>query len=262
MKKIYFFAGAFLLSSQIDAQVGIGLNNAAAQKALHVSGASTSTNIPGTGVNVVTPTVRIEGLNNTNQSITERLRPVSATSTGDLVLASLPVIPLVMIDAISPGNAETDYIANAAPVISIQTIVGSNNYPLRSFSFVLAHPSIVKFGAVTSFEFTTPVTLLPIVDNSSRIWGTKFRFTTAPAGISTAANAYFGESLQGYTNVVNNASTVGPYYSNSEDSLYLPAGSYTVEVSAYIDTQTSATPIRVANGLGSDTMSIVAYPAQ
>ena len=260
MKNILFFAGALLLSSQFNAQVGIGLNNAAAQKALHVSGTSTSTTIPGTGVNTVTPTVRIDGLNNTNQTVNERLRPLSATSNGDLVLASVPVIPLVMIDPISPGNAETDYLTG--PVTSIQSVVGFNNYPLRSFTFTLAHPSIVKFGAVTSFEFTAAVTLVPIIDNSNRIWGTKFRFTSAPAGIPTGGNAYFGEALQGYSNAVNTNSVIGPYYSNSEDSLYLPAGSYTVEVSAYIDTQLAATPIRMVNGNGIDTFSVVAYPAQ
>lgn len=242
------------------AQVGIGLVSGSPQKALHISGPSTASPISGTAVQIVTPTIRIEGLNNANQVVNDKLRPVSVTDNGDVVLAPQLVIPLVMIDPINTLNSETDYITS--PIVINQSSATSTDTVLRSFVFVLISPSLVKFGATTSFQFYKASDGSVITDGANRIWGTKFRFSNAPAGVSTAANAFFGESLKGYINAVNSSSAVGILYANSEETLALPAGSYTLDVISSINTNSTQIPARIINGNGNDNISIVAYPIQ
>lgn len=255
----FFLSLSFIFGlTNVNAQVGIGSN--APQKALHISGTSTASTIPATGVQIVTPTIRLDGLNNINQGISDKLRPVSVTNNGDLVLARSLVVPLIMIDPINPLNIETDYIST--PIVINQPSVTSTETVLRSFSFVLASPSLVKFGVTTSFQFYKASDGSVITDGANRIWGTKLRFSTAPAGVSTAANAYFGEFLKGYANSVNNASAVGILYANSEDTLVLSAGNYTVDVISSINTSNTQIPARIVNGNGNDNISIVAYPIQ
>lgn len=257
MRKIAY--AFILLGSKVLAQVGIGDTNP--QKGLHVSGTSSSSLISGTSINLVKPTIRIDGLNNSNQSSSDKIRPVSVTDQGDLVLAPALVKPLIMIDSFNPANSETDYLASSITTNQTTTTL-TTNIVLRSFSFVLESPSIVRIGAVTSFQFYRADNGNPITDQSNRQWGTKFRFSAAPAGISTASTSYFGESLKGYYNRVSNASATAILYSNSEDVQVLPAGNYTLEVIATAVTAAGQTPLRMVNGAGDDTFSVIAYPIQ
>lgn len=259
MKKIFIISSLIFGINNTIAQVGISTN--LPQKALHVSGTVSSVPIAGTSVNVVSPTIRVEGLNNTNQSIGERLRPVSVTDKGDLVLAHSPVKPLIIIDPINNSNAEKDYIPTA---VTINQTAGSTttNAVIRSFSFTLTSPSLVKFSAVTSFQFRRASDGGVMTDGSNRVWGTKFRFSSAPAGISTAPNAYFGESVRSYSNSINNTRAVGTFYTSSDETLFLPEGNYMLDVNLFAGKNTSQTPLRIICGGGNDTISIVAYPIQ
>ncbi|MGG5207713.1 hypothetical protein ACQWU4_02110 [Chryseobacterium sp. MIQD13] len=246
------------LNNLVKAQIGIG--TAVPQKALHVTGTVSSTPVLDTNVNLVTPTVRIDGLNNTNQSITAKLRPVSVTDKGDLVLSHAQIIPIVMIDPINAANAETDYIGST--ILNQTSTTTTTNAVMRSFSFVLSSPSIVKFGAVTSFQFRRASDGGVLIDGSNRIWGTRFRFSAAPSGVSTAVNAWFGESVHAYNNAVNNAGGTGILYANSEDTLFLPEGNYTIDINLYLSTESTQPLARIIYGAGSDTVNIVAYPIQ
>lgn len=248
-----------IFGSKTMGQVGIGNSNP--QKGLHISGTSTNTLIPGTSINLVKPTIRIDGLNNSNQSSTDKIRPVSVTDQGDLVLAPALVKPLIMIDNFNPANLETDYLESSITTNQTTTTL-TTNLVLRTFSFVLESPSLVRIGAVTSFQLYRADNGIPITDGSNRQWGTRFRFSSAPSGISTASTAYFGESLKGYYNRVSNASATALLYSNSEDVQVLPAGNYTLEVIATAITATGQTPLRMVNGSGDDTFSVIAYPIQ
>ncbi|WP_294304703.1 hypothetical protein [uncultured Chryseobacterium sp.] len=261
MKKIFFIS--FFSIQYAFAQVGIGTKNP--NKALQISdisGATTATSVPGTStIQIITPTVRIEGLNNANQSVTDKIRPVSVTDKGDVVLAPALVVPLIMIDDFNISNTEKDYLT--AVVTTDQTSTNlTTNTVLRSFNFTLSSPSLVRLGAVTSFQFYQANSTSRIADDSNRQWGTKFRFSAAPAGIPTSATSYFGKSLKGYYSKTPNTTDQGIYYSNSEDVLYLPAGSYTIEIIAAAATASGQAPMRIINGAGNDTFSVVAYPVQ
>ncbi|MBW7676904.1 hypothetical protein [Chryseobacterium chendengshani] len=260
MKKL--FLSLIMINVYINtfAQVGIGTQTISPQKALHISGNSTVNAISGTIAQLVTPTIRIDGLNNVNQGISDKLRPVSATDNGDIVLSHAVVIPLIMIDPITLANSEKDYIT--VPITINQPSATSTDTVLRSFSFVLTSPSIVKFGATTSFQFYKASDGSVITDGANRLWGTRFRFSIAPTGVSTAADAFFGESLKAYENSVNSSSATGLLYANSEDMLSLPAGNYTMQIISSIETQSTQIPIRIINGSGNDNVSVVAYPIQ
>jgi hypothetical protein len=258
MKYIISLSG-LIFSSYLTAQVGISTNTP--QKALHVSGSVTSVPVSGTSVSVVNPTLRIDGLNKDNQGTTENLRPVSVSDNGDVVLSPALVKPLVMIDPINTTNTEKDYIPTAV-TINQTSAATTTNAVIRSFSFKLTSPSLVKFSAVTSFQFQKASDGTPVTDGSNRTWGTRFRFSSAPSGISTAATSYFGESVRGYSNSTSNTTATGPFYTSSDDTLYLPAGDYTLDVNLYAATNTSQTPLRIIYGGGGDTISIVAYPVQ
>jgi hypothetical protein len=258
MKKLLIFS---ILISNISVFSQVGITTTTPQKALHVSGSTSSTAITGTSVNIVRPTIRVDGLNNTNQSTTDQLRPVSVSDKGDLVLSGALVKPLLIIDPINTSNTEKDYIL---PAVTINQTSGSTttNAVIRSFNFTLNSPSLVKFSTVTSFQFLRASDGGVVTDGSNRAWGTRFRFSAAPAGISTAANAYFGESIRGYNNAVNTTDATGTFYTASDDTLSLPAGTYTLDVNLFAATNTTQTPLRIIYGGGTDTISIVAYPVQ
>ncbi len=257
MRRIAYLLIVF--GSKILAQVGI--SNINPEKALHVSGNNSSNLVSGTSISLVKPTIRIDGLNNGNQSSNDKIRPVSVTDRGDLVLAPSLVNPLIMIDSFNPANSEKDYLPSVITTNQTASAL-TTNIVLRSFSFVLESPSLVRIEAVTSFQFYRADNGNPMTDGSNRQWGTRFRFSAAPSGISTASTAYFGESLKGYYNRISNTSATGINYSNSEDVQLLPAGNYTLEVIATAITATGQTPLRMVNGAGDDTFSVIAYPIQ
>ena len=259
MKKNLFICSLTFCLGYMKAQVGIATT--LPQKALHISGSISKTPVAGTSVNIVNPTVRIDGLNNTNQGITDRLRPVSVTDKGDVVLSHPMVIPLIMIDPINNSNSEKDYLPSAT-TINQTAATTTTNAMIRSFNFTLTSPSLVKFSAVTSMQFSKASDGTPVTDGSNRTWGTRFRFSSAPAGISTAATSYFGESVRVYSKSVNDSKATGIFYTISDETLSLPEGTYTVEVNLYASTYTSQTPLRIIYGGGTDTISIVAYPIQ
>ncbi|UFH31089.1 hypothetical protein LNP04_14045 [Chryseobacterium sp. C-71] len=258
MKKLVYII-LIIESSLLYGQVGIGTMSP--QKAVSISGTSTGVTIPATSIELRRPTIRVEGLNNTNQSISDKIRPISVTDQGDLVLAPALVKPLIMIDSFNSTNSETDYLPSSITTNQTTTALATD-LVLRTFSFNITSPSLVKIGAVTSFQFSRADNGNPVTDGSNRLWGTRFRFSLAPAGISTAATSYFGESLKGYYNRVSNASATGIHYANSEDVIFLPSGSYAVEVISSVTTATGQTPLRIINGSGDDTFSVIAYPVE
>jgi hypothetical protein len=258
MKKILIF-GILIFNISVFSQVGISTTTP--QKALQISGSTSSTAITGTSVNIVRPTIRIDGLNNTNQSTTDKLRPVSVSDKGDLVLSNALIKPLVIIDPINVANTEKDYIPSAV-TINQTSASTTTNAVIRSFTFTLTSPSLVKFSTVTSFQFQKASDGSAITDGSNRAWGTRFRFSSAPAGISTAATAYFGESIRAYSNSVNSTGATGTFYTSSDETLSLPQGTYTLDVNLFAATNTTQTPLRIIYGGGTDTISIVAFPVQ
>lgn len=259
--KAFLFLSVFICIGNLAySQLGIG--NTSPQKSLHISGTSSSEAIENTSAFLVKPTIRVEGLNLVNNNHNpSNLRPLSVSDKGDFVVSHALVKPLLMIDPINTTNTETDYIPSAVTINQTATSTTTNSL-IRSFTFVLTSPSMVKMGVSTSFRFRRASDGGVITDGSNRIWGTRLRFSAAPSGVPTGANAYFGEYIHPYVNTVNIASATGLFYANSEESIFLPAGNYTVDVNLFASTNSSQPPLRIIYGEGIDTVSIVAFPVQ
>lgn len=192
---------------------GIGTTNP--QQTLHVAGATSTAAIGTTGVSLIKPTVRVEGLNSTNNVAhnaadgTNSLKRVYANQSGDLVLIAEAV--------------ENFSFQQFGDVYPNTNLTGNAISSLGSLNFTLKHPAVVYFSAtVAASAFNTLGGNL--ADGSAKVIGTRFRFTAAPAGVATATD--FGANVKTYENISTGVN--GPIVLNSRAYLQLPAGTYTV----------------------------------
>lgn len=184
-----------------------------------------------TNVQLVTPTIRVDGLNSANNTANQpananAVRRVYANQSGDLVLAN--------------SNLEQQIIAQdltgdpipVKEIVSLAGLGGFERVELRSVKFTLKHPSVVYFSA--SFAaliretniITGPVT---ITDGEAKLYGAYFQFSAAPTGVSTTAA--FGRNRKTYVNNPTSGIGVsGDFILNPRAKLVLPAGSYTVKL--------------------------------
>lgn len=238
---------------QLFAQTGLtGINTLTPQQQLHIAGTSSSTQIGTSGINVVKPTIRIDGLNNTNNAALYSASPslvqdVFITQNGDLVIGDNA--PKVVV-ATALG---TDEIPTAVTLNDAGTNAGATTV-LKTYTFTLTQSSLVNFlGSISISVFNSSGGSL--IDGVNRNYSAFFRFTTAPAGVTV--NQRFGNNGASYTNNIA-GSSAGIMYMQPETSLVLPAGSYTVELAGGIYGGSEA--FRAIMGGGTDMVSIVVLP--
>ena len=203
-------------------QTGINTVSTSPQQALHVNGTSVSSQIGTSGVYLVKPTIRIEGLNNTNNTVasgsTSLVQHVSATQDGDFILSNDYVAPLVA------TNLGTDEITTAV-TINVTT-TGLVTGVLKTYSFTLNQPSAVHFLATVSVSVYDSSGAV-LTDNINRVYRSWFNFTAAPAGVTISTP--FGHNGYSYTNNSSTGST-GNMYLQPEAYLVLPKGNYTFQL--------------------------------
>lgn len=244
--KISLLLAAFLAFLTVQGQnVKSGIGTEDPQQTLHVAfpkdpGNPTGPTVPpstsvtvgtGTGVQLVTPTVRIDGLNSTNNTANQpadpnAVRRVYATQDGDLVLASSNLEQQIIAQDITGDPIPVQEI------VSLAGVGGFERVELKSVKFTLKHPSVVYFSA--SFAaliretniITGPVS---ITDGEAKLYGAYFQFSAAPTGVSTTAT--FGKNRKTYVNNPTSGIGVsGDFILNPRAKLILPAGSYTVKL--------------------------------
>jgi hypothetical protein len=121
----------------------------------------------------------------------------------------------------------------------------------RKFNCFFSTKLTVPFSGGTILYTSTGTV---ITDGKNELYGTKFKFSTAPSGVSMSD---FGEVMYPYSNAVNNTDATGIFYVISSEMIYLPAGNYTVGIYSTINTNVAT---RIVAGNGLDTLSIIAYP--
>ena len=216
-----------------------GINTISPQQALQISGTpSTSTQIGTIGKYVVTPTLRVEGLNATNNSVhpadpanpSFSTQPVYATSTGDLVIGRKYTVikqTLPGIDAIAPGSSNGilfDVPSNSGLITAPS--------PLYTTTFTLAQPSLVYFSAIVSFSFLGAAEPTPMNDGKARMGGLQFQFSSVPTS-SNIPTAYFASNTMPFTQpaVSGSASVANGFsYLSLSKVVKLPAGQYTFNI--------------------------------
>lgn len=252
MKKITFLFILVLARMVIYAQSGV--NTTTPQQQLQVSGATSSTPIGTAGIKLVNPTIRIDGLNNTNNTVAKNsssvVQPVDVTQDGDFILSPNLAIPLF---SNLPG---TDAINPAVTVTTTDTLFKS--LTLKTYTFTLNQTSMVHFlASVSASVFNTSGTRAG--DGKNKICSSTFRFTSAPAGSGIALNTSFGTEMFDYYNTSTTIGTTGNMYLQPEAYLVLPPGSYTVILLG--QALGSSFTFSAVFGQGTDDMvSIVATP--
>lgn len=255
MKNRYIFLLLILIfMSRMYGQSGINTSNTTPSQNLQVAGVSASTQIGASGVYVVAPTIRIDGLNKANNSLaaasTSILQPVSATQDGEFILSNDFAIPLVA------TNLGTDELPTVVNVDAVNGLTASGI--IKTYSFTLDQPSAVHFLAAISVSIYDINGSL-LTDKINRIYRCVFNFTLAPSGVTI--NTPFARSGYSYTNGNSNGFS-GSMYLQPEDYQVLPKGSYTVQLIGYVSGGTTNAPITSVRGTfgegGSDMVNITA----
>jgi|GEM_PF-659904 len=236
MKKAYIFLLHILIC--VGGAYGqTGINTEAPQQQLHIAGTTSNTPIGSSGISVVKPTIRIDGLNNTNNSALYTASPsllqaVSATQSGDLLLTSEYAIPLAVTalgtdEITAPLTLTTPPVTNPPGNNTSITIDGV----LKTYTFTLKQKSMVHFLASVSVSAYRTGTTTLIVDGVPRAYHVHFRFSNTPAGSGINTGSQFGTDGNSYSNGTSGGST-GDMYAVPESYLILPAGTYTVQLVA------------------------------
>lgn len=221
---IVLFLIVFISGYSQNEKTGIETINP--QQALHVAGNSTTTAIGTTGVSLVKPTIRVDGLNATNNAAhlaadgSNSLKRVYANDNGDLILINstleLPVL--------------AQEIGDIIPTVElIGTAAGLESKLLKSQTFTLLQPSVVYFSASFGALLRETVGGVPvtITDARAKLYGSYFIFTAVPATSGVSTTATFGNLRQTYTNNTATGSQ-GIFVLSPRATLVLPAGTYTV----------------------------------
>ncbi|WP_294304705.1 hypothetical protein [uncultured Chryseobacterium sp.] len=206
------------LSNATFAQVGI--NNSNPQQALHISGSGSGT---------LQPVIQIDGLNSINNTANENIgsqKRVYATSDGDLVIL---------------GNKEINKFSTTSPIT--RTKVFSGETAVGTQTFVLDYPSLVHFQARASLVWNdsgSPTNSGNFSDGKPRQMGFYFKFTSVPSGSGVSTTKGFGNSVNALgsyssSNTTNAEQLKGQYYFNPSKDLYLPKGTYTVNLYAFLE---------------------------
>ena len=207
------------------AQKNIGILTKNPQSQLHISGPSTvtDTNIGTTGIPLITPTARINGLNSTNTSGiftgADTTAPLYVDNNGDTQVKK----GLETISYTAPG-ADAITTTTTLNITANQTYQATGN--LLSVSFTLNQRSMVFISSTLTAEIQN-ASGGTISDGKSRAITAVLWFTTAPAasGISTTTS-YMSDGFSFSSRSAN--SVFSSLKISPSCEVVLPAGSYTL----------------------------------
>lgn len=208
-----------------------GINTLLPQQEFHIAGTpSTITAVGVTGKNVVTPTIRLEALNQTNNtahpaSPAISTLPIYATADGDLVLGTRTKVIMKTLPGqdgiISTGNIA---VSGTADVVTT----------LKTITFTIDTPSLVYLNANVSIDNISPIGLaeVGISDGRARRIGIQFMFSDAPVTSGVPTTVAFAENSNSYTNGTSSAENIlsGFFYYNLGKAIKLTTGTYTLNV--------------------------------
>lgn len=271
MKNIFLTILTFLgISSQMTAQVGIGLASPNTNAMLEVSS---------TNKGILLPRVALTATNNASP-LSAHVAGMSVYNTAtNTSVAANPVYPgeyyndgtqwqrksaLSEKTMLSGGTIGGDALTTTTLDVPAATTGGSiTAITLATISFTLSKPSLVEFNSNISAIFTNSgiapgATGAGITDNAVKLCNVYYSFTAAPAGIPV--NNAFGISSLSYINSFTTFITTGNFYLVPRSTLTLPAGNYTITVNG---AGASGTAFRITFGSGNrDAINIRATPSK
>ncbi|MCZ4245934.1 hypothetical protein [Pedobacter punctiformis] len=276
MKSVYIFF-LFILSNVASVFAQTGINTKTPAQQLHVAGTTSAAPIGTSGISLVKPTIRIDGLNKVNNPLVysvaapltspaSLVQAVSVTQDGNMILSYDYAIPYFVTslgsDELVPPTPLAAPFLIKTPNTPSSGNLGSNGSTegiLKTYTFTLNQASVVHFLAsvsVSVYDYNNPANLS--MDGLAKAYHVHFRFSSSPAGAGINNSALFGSDGNSYANATNFA-PAGPMYVQPESYLMLPKGVYTVQLVARI--YGNDYPFTGVFGTGSaDRISIVAIP--
>lgn len=216
-----------------------GINTTTPQQTLHVSGTTSAKAVADgtTGKFLVTPTIRVEGLDKTNNpnpysllpAATTQTLPLYATSDGELVIGGNRVNKVLQTLPVSTpitGNGSIDALPGP-PGVNINTVYPNvtATVPLKTQAFTLTRTSMVYIStsvSIGNMPFDT--------DSRALMYGIKLQFSVAAAGSGIPTGIPFASSTDSHTTEEGSNIPTGYYYFNVSKELKLTPGTYTLQV--------------------------------
>jgi|GEM_PF-1951128 len=219
-------SNSLVLGSTGANAVNVGIGNIAPQQLLQLSGTSASSAIGTTGVNLITPTARIDGLNSTNNSVHQsgdnEPRPVYVSRNGDLVVA--PSTEVVFSDDNFISNTSTVTISLA----SGGTGINSTTQQVYTTNFTLNRRAVVCMNYELSHVYND-YGGASIADGIGRSMRSYIKLVNATTSATVNNSCAIGGSY--YYNSVNASSILNGFFvSTGNYNLELPAGTYTIQL--------------------------------
>lgn len=198
-------------SSLVFSQVGI--STATPLEKLHIAGTSSSTDIGTSGVKKVTPTIRIDGLNSTNNTANlgaNRVTPLAADVNGNLVLNSLPnsdVFP-GFDQTINVGITSNNSNTNPVPYQELSTT-----------TITLTRPATVTLSTIINALVYNDSSLQTVKDGLIRLVYTQISVDGSAITASNVINSFTASGTN---------SMSGPITQNATVNVKLGIGTHTI----------------------------------
>lgn len=224
IKNLAAFLLIFTCSIFFGQSGNVGINTDNPQQKLHVSGTSAvlSSNIGTTSVKLVSPTIRVDGLNRTNNSSAF----TAADTTSPLYMNNLGRSNVVKGSQLITNTT----IGNDAITTAVQLNFPANTSgfqattALQTVSFTLTQRSVVYITSSLSAEVTnTSNTVLNDANNKSIV--ATISFTTAPATTGLTSNFTLTDTA---IYASGTTSSINTFKLSPSGELVLPAGDYTL----------------------------------
>ncbi len=217
----------------IQAQVGIGTTNP--QQELHIVGDGTET-------------IRVDGLGITNSANNYGVNtslPVHVDANGNMLIPNSPAMAEFAFNG--QDIISGDIYVPTGPQGQASGVVQLYQTP----SFTLTQPALVMVTYSMSAVVWNRAGTIAVDDGKPKVVNTFFYIGN---GSTPDTSISYGRSSLNHSNFAptsGNWITNGYFYSTAVDSIYLPAGTYSVHLNAFITATTGVTPL-----LNSDSFSV------
>lgn len=259
IKLFSLFVGGAFFNIAYGQNGNVGINTDNPQQKLHVSGVKNvvSTNIGTTGVSLIAPTIRIDGLNSTTNptvfSIADTTTPLYINASGDT--------------SVVKGEERFSYSAPQSDALTTTTtlnVTSNATYQitgnLMSVSFTLTQRSMVFISSTISADVRNASGGI-IDDGNVRAVVALLQFTAAPASSGITVNSSFMSDGFTFANRATGGS-INTFKLNPSTESVLPAGTYTLVLKAgAIGANQTSDNFRVIFGGGTgDKLNVLAKP--
>jgi len=205
-------------------RVGIGTNSP--QRSLHIAGSSASAAVAASGYNLVSPTIRVAGFNDANNSAhrdidsANSVKTVFATAEGDLVMGNA--------HRVLGGSPNLSDDISTSVTTSSATGVFTNDTIMQR-TFTLRQSSVVTISYDLSVDKIQMPDGTPIISGRAKVIQSYIKFLSVPATATALADKNAAQVSTSYTNSATGGTIPGGFfYHNGFLQIEMPPGTYVI----------------------------------